>query len=43
MVAAPAMPVERNVYEPHRSDARQLVEDKIKELTDEAKLLTKPY
>ena len=51
MVAAPAMPVEYNVYEPHRSDMRQLVEDKIKELTDEAKaslfaavvqLLTKP-
>ena len=36
MVAAPAMPVEHNVYEPHRSDMRQLVEDKIKELTDEA-------
>ena len=36
MVATPAMPVEYNVYEPHRSDTRQLVEDKIKELTDEA-------
>ena len=36
MVATPATPVEYNVYEPHRSDTRQLVEDKIKELTDEA-------
>ena len=36
MIAAPAMPVEHNVYEPHRSDMRQLVEEKIQELTDEA-------
>ena len=36
MIAAPAMPVEHNVYEPHRSDVRQLVADKMQELTDEA-------
>ena len=36
MIAAPAMPIEHNVYEPHRSDMRQLVEEKIQELTDEA-------
>ena len=36
MIAAPAMPVERNVYEPHRSDMRQLVEDKIEEPAGQA-------
>ena len=30
------MPVEHSVYEPHCSDMRQLVEDKIQELTEEA-------
>ena len=35
MITAPAMPVEHNVYEPHRSDMRQLVEEKIQELTEE--------
>ena len=52
LVAVPAMPVEQEVYEPHRSELRELLEDKVKELEDSmsknlfsevARMLCKPH